>query len=183
MNSVSKIVSSSLICLIVANIAGTAWYFMLQRDIRSSKPRASLAEGSQFRLHSGIDVQGGTWKARDVPCRVIRVTDDHCLFCKRDAPSYGKIADAARLSRCEIIEISPLAQTMAFNPRPSVTQLQFVAGDVGTALYPFVTPQTIIVDKNWYVKMTKRGGFDQTSLTKAISLISELSPSRLGQGR
>jgi hypothetical protein len=177
----SKIVTLGLIGLIALNIAGTAWYVMLQHEIRSAKPTASLAEGSKFQLLSGIDVQGAAWKSHDASCRVIRVTDDYCAFCKKDAPSYDKIVDAARRSSCEIIEISPLAQTMAANPRSGITQLQFVSGDIGTLLYPFVTPQTIVVDKDWYVKMTKRGGFDEQSLSDALSLIAAMSVPRLVQ--
>lgn len=183
MKTLSTVVTCGLLGLMVVNIAETAWYFMLKRDIRSARPTASLTEGAQFHLSSGIDVMGEAWKARDALCRVIRITDDNCEFCKKDAPSYDTLLEAARLSTCEIIEISPLAQTMAVNPRPSVTQLQFIARDVGPALYPFVTPQTIIVDKEWFVKMTKRGGFDEQSLSKALSLMAELSAPAQGQSR
>lgn len=149
-------------------------YFLLQHKIQATRPKSSLKIGAQLVVSSGVDLQGDTWKSQQAPCTILRITDDECVFCKRDSVSYERIVDAARRSSCDVIEIAPVAQGMAYAPRPGVTQLQFVDRDVVTALYPFVTPQTIILDNHWVVRMTKRGVFDDDSLAEGLSVIASL---------
>jgi hypothetical protein len=171
----SKIASMALVALIAINIAATAYYFVQIRQIRQAKPRASLAESRKFPMFSGIDLKGSKWKAGDAPCRVIRITDDHCAFCKKDKPSYEKIIAAARNASCEIIEMAPNAGAMAYDPRPGIVQLKFVDSDIGSVLYPFVTPQTIILDRDWTVKMTRRAIFDEKSLAAGLAILGSWS--------
>ncbi len=64
---------------------------------------------------------------------------------------------------------------MAYNSRPGIVQLKFVDADVGAALYPFVTPQTIILDNHWSVKLTKLGVFNENSLAGAIALLNNFA--------
>jgi hypothetical protein len=64
---------------------------------------------------------------------------------------------------------------MAYDPRPGVVQLKYVDADIGSALFPFVTPQTIILDADWSVRMTRRGVFDESSLASSIALLGTFS--------
>jgi hypothetical protein len=143
--------------------------------VQSAKPQPVLAVGKEFPLFSGVDIQGDKWAPRDAPCRLIRIADDRCAYCKKDQPSYDKVLDAARHAACEIIEMAPQAGGMAYDPRPGVVQLKFIDVDVGSVLFPFVTPQTVILDRNWSVRMTKRGIFNDQSLASSLALLETLS--------
>jgi hypothetical protein len=177
MKLLSKIANWSLAVLIVVNIAGAVFYFVQQRQMRQATPEPMLSDGSKFPAFSGIDLQGAKWTAGDAPCRVIRIADDRCTFCKRDKPSYEKFVNAARRASCEIIEIAPMANGMAYDPRPGIVQLKFVDADVGAVLFPFVTPQTIILGKDWSVKMNRRGIFTEESLANSVVLLDTFKPS------
>ena len=171
----SRIATWSLVGLITANVAGAACYIVLQKQLlRSRRPQPSLAVGEQFPAFSGVDVRGARWESKNPPCRVIRIADDSCAYCKKDKPSYEKFVDAARRASCEVVEMSPRAGGMADNPRPGIVQLKYVDADVGAPLFPFVTPQTIILDRDWSVKWTRRGIFDDKSLAASISLLGTL---------
>lgn len=159
------------------NVAGTISFIVLKGLVREARPQSSLTDGDTFPRLFGVDVNGNAWEPSDVPCRLVRITDDQCSYCKRDKPSYEKVLDAARQASCEIIEVAPKAGGMAYDPRPGIVQLKFVGGDIGSALYPFVTPQTIILDRDWTVKMTKRGVFDEDSLSDGLKLLSTLKQS------
>jgi len=172
----STITTWTLVSLMAINIAGTAYYFVLKRQTNRAKPQPALAEEHRFPAFSGIDVLGAKWEARDAPCRVIRIADDQCSYCKKDKPSYTRLVDAARRASCEIIEISPRAGGMAHDPRPGIVQLKFVDADIGSVLFPFVTPQTVILDGNWSVKMTKRGMFNEQSLESGMAILGKLAP-------
>lgn len=174
MKVLPKIATWGLVSLMAVNIAGTAYYFALQGQFRQAKvsAKAALADGSKFPAFSGIDLRGARWEAGDAPCRVIRIADDHCAYCKKDKPSYEKLVDAARHASCEIVEMAPRGNGMAYDPRPGIVQLKFVDVDVGAVLFPFATPQTIILDRDWSVKMTKRGIFNEQSLASSIALLN-----------
>lgn len=176
MKAWSRIATWSLVGFMAINIAGTACFFVLQAKMRQAKPRPALAEGAKFPNFSGIDVRGASWQPRAAaPCRVIRIAEDHCAYCRKDQPSYEKLVDAARHAACEVIEVAPAAGGMADNPRPGIVQLKFVDGDIGSVLFPFVTPQTIILDRDWTVRMTRRGIFDDQSLASSMALVGSLS--------
>lgn len=160
-----------MVLVATINIAAAVYYFSLQNKLEATRLPSRLIEGERFPVFSGIDLEGGKWESRDAPCRVIRITDDNCPHCKRDAPSYESIVAAAQKSACEIIEISPRSGGMAYNPRADVVQLRFLSTNIGAVLYPFVTPQTIILNKDWSVVMTRRGAFDETSLSRAVAML------------
>jgi hypothetical protein len=163
-----------LIGFIGINILGAAYHFALQGKQRKVRQPAVVEMGSKFPQFSGIDVQGVSWKARTAPCRVIRVTDDHCAFCKKDQPAYETFVDVARKASCEIIELSAMAGKMAANPRPGIVQLKFIDTDVSPVLYPFATPATVILDGAWSMQWMKRGTFDAKSLSEGVTMLRKL---------
>lgn len=175
MNAWSRLATCGLAGVFIINAAATVGYFVLHWQLHKAQPRASLTVGEKFPFLSGVDVRGEKWEPQDARCRVIRITDDSCSFCNRDKPSYGAILEVASRASCEVIEVAPQAGGLAYEPHPGVVQLKFVDSDVGSVLYPFVTPQTIIVDQNWTVKMTRRGMFDGRSLASAMEALRALA--------
>ena len=131
--------------------------------------------GAGVPAFSGVDVGGAKWESKGAPCRVIRITDDHCAFCKKDKPSYAKLVEAARRSSCEVIEVAPRAGSMAYDPRPGIVQLKFVDADLGSVVGSFVTPQTVIVDKDWKLLANRRGIFDEKSLNSTVALLESVA--------
>ena len=174
----SKIAAWGLVGIMAVNIAGAAYFIVLQRQMRGARPQATLSDDTRFPVLSGIDVRGVSWVASNSPCHVIRIADDHCSYCKKDKPSYDQIVKEARASSCEVIEISPQAGGLAYDPRPGIVQLKFVDADIGSVLFPFVTPQTVILDKNWTVKMTRRGVFTDQALASSVALLGKLGDHR-----
>lgn len=170
-----RIATWGLVAFAIVNISGTVAFFVLQEKVRTARRQPSLTEGAVFPAFSGVDVQGVSWESGDVPCRIIRITDDNCEFCKTDKPFYGQVLDAARRASCELIELAPRAGGMAHDPRGGVVQLKFVDTDIGSLLFPFATPQTIIVDQDWRVRMTNRGVLNEMSVARAIALLREIS--------
>lgn len=175
----------AMVGLMAVNIIAAACYFLLQERVRKLRQPVVAEAGSAFPAFSGIDVAGARWKARDVPCRVIRVTDDKCSYCRKDKPSYAAFLDAARSASCEVIELSARAGQMAEDPRPGVVQLEFIDTDVGPALFPFATPHTVILDNAWSIQWNRRGMFDEESLEAGIAVVRELAAKpmeRVGAG-
>ena len=175
----SSIAAWGLVVLIALNSVGTVCYFLLRGQLQTARSAQTLAEGDRFPKFSGMDVRGTSWEPRTASCHVIRIAEDHCGYCKKDKPSYDRLLDAARRDSCEIIEIAPAADGMAYDPRPGVVQLKYVNADIGSVLFPFVTPQTIILDSNWSVKMTRRGVFNDESLASSVALLNTLSAPRV----
>lgn len=167
----SRLGAWTLLGLMVINVGGTAVHFLL--NARAEKLRAPrvIGTGSSFPAFSGVDIHGVAWRAKDAPCRVIRITDDNCAFCKKDKPAYASFVEAARRASCEVIEIAPMAGKMAADPRPGVVQLKFVDADIGSVVAPFATPQTVIVDGSWNLKWNRRGIFDDLSLADGMAVL------------
>lgn len=159
-----------------ANIAGTACYFLLHETVQKATPQPTLMVGSRFPKFTGIDLQDVKWVSQDdAPCRVVRITDDDCSYCRQDRPYYDSILTEAVEASCEIIEMAPRAGGMKHDPRPGVVQLKYVDSDLAAAIFPFATPQTIVIDRDWSVRVNKRGAFDKKSLARTIALLRSIS--------
>lgn len=173
MSSRYKVLTLGMMFLISANVLGAACYFVLKVQLRREASPPSAAIGGSFPRFSGVDVYGLPWSFRDAPCRVIRMTADNCSFCIRDRPAYDALLASARNASCEILEMSPKSGQMAEDPRPGVVQLKFVSADLGSVLSPFVTPHTVILDRDWSLKWTRRGMLDQKSLASGIATLNQ----------
>src|SRR5690606_311232 len=124
---------------IVANLALVACCFVLRQDARV------YVQGQEFPVLSGVALDGTRWRARAAPCYVIRITSDRCPFCQADELPYSEFLGAARDTGCEIVEVAPRAGQMAPDAREAVVQLKFVDMELGATLWPFATPQTIVL--------------------------------------
>lgn len=174
MNGWSRVLTFLMVGVTALNVAGAALYLVLDR-VKQSKAQPMLPNGSLFPKFTGVDLKGAAWASRDVPCRVVRITDDNCAYCRLDQPFYDSILSAAADASCEVIEMAPRSGGIAYNPRPGVVQLKYVDTDVGAAIYPFATPQTIVLDRNGSVRMNRRGAFDERSLAGTIALLQSLA--------
>ncbi len=169
----STFLSWSLIVLMGANIAGSAYYFIVKRQLAKTKAPMVANIGSEFPRFSGVTLKGEQWSSRDLHCLIIRVTNDSCAFCKRDKLLYATLLDASRKSSCEVIEMSPKAGEMVEDSRLGVVQLKFVNTDLGSVLFPFATPQTVILDSSWSIKWNRRGYIDMKALQQSLAVLRE----------
>jgi hypothetical protein len=60
------------------------------------------------------------------------------------------------------------------NEDSNVVQLQFVDMNLGRVIYPFLTPQTILLDRNGRVKWQRQGSLDERSLEQGLQAIGGL---------
>jgi hypothetical protein len=181
MKAWSAISAIALIGITAGNFAAASYYFVLEARIKRTQPRQQVAVEGGFPEFSGLDIQGSEWAPRDAPCRVIRISDDGCVYCRKDMPAYERFLDVARRASCEVIEMSPIAGGIAYDPRPGVVQVKFVDADLGSVLFPFATPQTLVLDRKWSVRMNRLGAFDDKSLSAGITLLESFSESPAGQ--
>lgn len=123
----------------------------------------------------GVDLHGRTWPGISGDCHIIRITQDSCTYCKRDSTRYGSLVDHARQRSCGVVEVAPLAGSMAVHDRHGVTQLKYISREIGGPLIPIVTPQTVIVDKDGKLMWMRRGAFTDASLNAAISAVDKVA--------
>ena len=171
MKNWSKVGAVMLMGIMAANVVLAGAYF-LQKQHFGHLQQYSQAPGSdRMPPVSGIDINAAPWKSADTKCHLVRITEDTCAFCRRDRLNYERLSQAALQSNCEVIEIAPRAGKLGPNARPGVVQMKFVAVDLGPAVYPFVTPQTVVLDRNWAVSYIRRGMFDEKALGDAVEVV------------
>lgn len=168
----------ALVGLMIVNLSAGAYHVHLQRATAGVKRGVPFVAGEAIPRFSGVDISGNKWSPAYAPCRVIRLTEDDCVYCKKDRPSYSALIEAALRFSCEVIELSPKAGGMTADPRKGVVQLKFVDSDVGSAMFPFLTPTTLVVDGNWVLKWGRRGMFDEVSLAEGIAALDALGGQR-----
>lgn len=173
----STTLRSLLMAATLVNVVGFAALFALKGEFRKAQPRPAAGVDVKFPGFSGIDLQGARWTSANPPCRIIRVTSDACVYCRQDAASYHTLLKAAVAASCEVIELAPVAGTMAYRPRPGVVQLKYVDVDMSATMFPFVTPQTVVLDRDGSVRVSLRGIFDEQSLGAALALVNTMAAS------
>jgi hypothetical protein len=173
----SQILTSLLVAATVVNVAGVAALFILNGELKKAQPRPTAKIGDAFPRFSGVDLHGARWASADPPCRIVRMTDDNCPYCRQDAPSYASLLKAAAAASCEVIELAPQAGTMKYDPRPGVVQLKYIDADMSAVMFPFVTPQTVVLDRDWSLRMSRRGAFDDKSLATTMALLKTMAAS------
>lgn len=156
--------------LVVCNLVFAALFLKLKHEFHQ------YALGEVAPILSGVRVDGSQWQAQPASCRVIRITDDSCQFCRSDEPSYAAFRQVATQASCEIIEIAPRAGDMRQSARDGVVQLKYIDVDMGPAIFPMMTPMTFILDGNWKVKWMRRGTFSKSALedgTRALKNVGK----------
>jgi hypothetical protein len=134
--------------------------------------RASVYHrGGYFPAVSGIALDGGRFVAAPSPCYVLRLTADDCLYCQRDQPRYSQVVRAAHGIGCQVVAVAPQAGQMAPAPGGGAHQLKFVEMELGDSLYPYLTPQTILLDGNRRVVWQHQGALNDRALTAGVAAI------------
>jgi hypothetical protein len=128
----------------------------------------------QFPAIAGIGVDGSTRAERQARCYVIRSTADDCPYCTADYPSYMRFTHAANEAGCDIVAIAPRAGQLSATAGEEGHELEFVAMDLGDALYPYLTPQTVVLDAARKVRWHRQGIFDEPSLRDGIAALQRL---------
>lgn len=175
MRVIERVAVLGLLGFMALNAFGAVYYMNLQKRLRDTREPPASAVGSKFPKFSGVDLYDVAWVPSDTPCRVVRVTSDNCVYCTKDKGSYADLVAAALQSSCEIVELAPNAGQMALDPRPGIHQLKFVDTNLAPALFPFATPSTLILDREWNIRWARRGMFDRESLDASVKTIRSIS--------
>lgn len=162
---------------ITINVIGVVGLHYLNAELRAARARLAPDPNKGFPRFEGVDMEGNWWVPSGGSCLVVRMTDDACAYCKKDAPAYESVLSAASSASCEVVEIAPNAGAVGYSPHAGIVQLKYVDSDLSQVMFPFVTPQTVILDRNWSIRLVRRGTFDRKSLATAVDVIKSLSDS------
>lgn len=158
-----------LVGVLACNAVLAAHIFALKRELYGHGLDAVVS------LISGVRIDGERWVSSQSACHVIRFTADECPYCRSDEAAYAAFINAARQASCEIVELAPKAGGIRERSREGVVQLKFIDQDLGPSIFPLVTPQTIVLNRDRAVKWMRRGAFSASSLDEGITVIKSLS--------
>lgn len=167
MKTLTGILFWTLTGLMICNLVLVACFAWLKYEFHQH------ALGEVTPIISGVEVDGSQWHSQPASCRVIRVTEDDCQYCRSDEASYAAFRQAATQVSCEILEIAPRAGDMRKDARDGVVQLKYIDVDIGPSMFPLMTPMTFILDGNWKVKWMRRGTFSELALEDGIRALQE----------
>jgi hypothetical protein len=168
MKRISEVVLLAIGLVTASNIVLAARYFMLRSELQAASEKPVSIPPL-----SGVELSGRHWASRDAPCHVLRITADECPHCKADRVSYDKLVQTAVERGCEVIEVAPRAGDLSDAHRPELVQLKYVDVDLGLAVVPYVTPHTLVLDRNWAVRWKRRGELsDQTAIQGSNAILS-----------
>jgi len=107
-------------------------------------------------------------------CFLLRVSSDGCAFCRQDRVFYSELVKRAEVGGCRSMIVAPKAgQVKQAGVAPGTKLLQYVDMVFGNVLYPFRTPQTILLDKHGNVLWFREGALDNRSLAEGSSAIQQ----------
>jgi hypothetical protein len=135
-------------------------------------------EGQLFPPITGIRLDDTESASVQPPCVLIRITSDDCRFCKLDYPAYAEIAVAAAANGCELFAIAPVSGQMAPSASERAQQLKYVSMELGEALYPKITPQTILLDRDRRATWLHVGAMNKSEVDRAITAIAVMTRPR-----
>lgn len=116
------------------------------------------------------------------PCVLVRLSSDSCQYSRLDQPYYLRLVEQARRAGCESVILSPKSGQLNFQGDGLGTlHLRFVDYRLGQMLIPFVTPQTILLDRDGRILWYREGTMDPKALARALRELGRYS-SLLGSG-
>lgn len=117
-----------------------------------------------------------SFMAADVaPCYLLRVSADACLYCRLDQPQYTQLVHRAQEAQCKTILVAPKTGQIRWSEDPGRTmQLQYVDMKLGRALYPFSTPQTILLSGGGEILWVREGSMDEQALSTALRALGRI---------
>lgn len=168
----SKICDTVMAIAICALIAGNLTY-----AVYVMRPRLGLAlyeQNAVFPHISGVLYDGSVLQVDPMTCVLLRVTSDSCPHCREDKSRYGQLRQSARSVHCKILEVSPRTGQIKGRSDPDVAQMKFVDMQLGAALIPYETPETIVLDNARRVVWVHEGSLDDSALSTAVKSLRRL---------
>lgn len=175
MKNWTKVATTALFIVMGANVVLAGGYLLQKRQLARDQQYSRQPGANRMPAIAGVAVSGDLWKSSGAGCHMVRVTEDSCAYCRKDRPNYERLIETALQANCEVIEVAPRAGKLALDVRPGVVQMKFVTTDLGPAVYPFVTPQTVLLNENWEVAYIRRGMFSEQALGDATAAIRSLA--------
>jgi hypothetical protein len=164
----TKIAHGLIVALVVLSILELGLIYALRRV------SGLYSAGEKFPALSGYLLNQRFWVAPSVPCQLLRVTSDGCPYSVLDQRQYWALLQRAREAGCLTVVVAPRNGDVELNEDSNVVQLQFVDMNLGRVIYPFLTPQTILLDRNGRVKWQRQGSLDERSLEQGLQAIGGL---------
>lgn len=113
--------------------------------------------------------------ADTAPCYLIRVSADGCPYCRLDQPQYTELARRVQDIRGKTILVAPKTGQIEWPEGDGKTmQLQYVDMKLGRALYPFLTPQTILLGRDGSIIWAQEGSMSDQALSAAVSALGRI---------
>lgn len=163
------IVENLIVALIVVSVFELLALYALRRE--SALYRSQLTFPTPSGYIAGRVVSG----AGDSPCSLLRLSSDYCKYCRIDQPHYKSLRAAATNAGCSSFLMAPKAGHLKFQEDGSGTKfLQFVDFEMGRALNPFSTPQTILLDRTGRVLWYRDGTMDERAAASAIRALGSV---------
>lgn len=127
-----------------------------------------------FPLPSGYSLDSRYVAPTSARCSLLRVTADTCPYGRQDRAQYTRLVDEAERVGCRTLAIAPIAGQMAPTEEGPSIQLQFIEMNLGRALDPFLTPQTILLDGEGRVKWQRQGAMNDLELELALEALERV---------
>lgn len=166
MKALVKPMDLAVIVLICINAAGLGVFFWARRQ-------AGLYRvGTRIPVPSGYLLDHAFLPPIAAPCYLVRVTADACPYCRADQHQLSKLVQRAVRAGCEAVTVAPKVGQM--QARPGELQLQYVDMNLGRALNPFMTPQTLLLDSTGRVAWYRVGSLDDAALRGGFRALAEI---------
>jgi len=160
----------AIVALIIFNVLELGVSFRLRSTVQPNRPSEVFPKPSGY-LSNGVFVRFPT-----AGCYVLRVSSDHCGFCRLDEVEYTELVQRARNSGCETVILAPKREQLESNRETSeVLQIQYIDFSFGRALVPYATPETIILSGSGRLVWFQEGAMNQDGLTQALSALGRTS--------
>ena len=164
-----KISEIVIVILILANLFEVGIYFKVRHDAHLYDPRVP------FPLPSGFLIDGSFMASEGTTCSVLRVSSDNCPFCRADQSQYGELVQRAQQRGCRSVLLAPkLGWIQSKNNRGGTLQLQYVDMKFGSALNPFLTPATMLLDGSGRLLWDQEGSMNADSLNDALYALKKI---------
>jgi hypothetical protein len=175
----------AIIMLVVVNAFEVVFFFAVHRGAELYRagdqfplPSGYLlnkrSAGEQFPLPSVFRSNNRYRPSAAAPCYLIRIYANGCAYCRRDQSQYARVVQQAQEVGCETIAMAPVARAAESYSDSRVVQLQYIDMKLGRALNPFMTPETILLDRAGRVVWSREGAMDNPSLAQAIHALDKL---------
>lgn len=122
---------------------------------------------------SGLLLSGHAFDASRYSCHLLRITSDSCPYCKQDEELFLRVARQAKQLSCSVVAVAPRAGGMAYVPGAIYEQLEYVPLSFGGAIDPYLTPQTIVLNRSGSVVWWRAGAMTTDDEAQASEVLRD----------